>query len=186
MMINLENIPDAMVSGLSTEMLDFVTSESNYRYLKELDVFFLNQLENLEKMDKTLTNEQENQLNELEMYGNAKSSEEQSRRWVKEFKSFLRKEHLCENFETVPPKLLNDYLRLFYASLRKKDGTFYAPSSLVCVRAAIHRYLTSPNVNANVNILNDETFRRANGILKAMVKKYLTSSQPDKEISIKE
>ena len=90
-------------------------------------------------------------------------------------------EHLCENFETVPPKLLNDYLRLFYASLRKKDGTFYAPSSLVCVRAAIHRYLTSPNVNANVNILNDETFRRANGILKAMVKKYLTSSQPDKE-----
>ena len=75
----------------------------------------------------------------------------------------------------------NDYLRLFYANLRKKDGTYYTPSSLVCVRAAIHRQLTSPNVDANVNILNDEPFKRENGVLKAMIKKYLTSNQPDKE-----
>lgn len=177
----MENIPNKMVSGLSTEMLDFATTESNERYLKELDAYFLQKLQNLEKMDQTLTIEQERQLNELEMSGNAKSSDEQTKRWVREFKLFLCKEQLCENFETVPPNVLNDYLRLFYASLKKKDGTYYAPSSLVCVRAAIHRYLTSPKINASVNILNDETFRRANGILKAMIKKYLTSNQPDKE-----
>ena len=45
-------------------------------YLKELDDLFFNHLENSEKM---LTNEQENKLNELEMYGNAKTSDEQSR-----------------------------------------------------------------------------------------------------------
>ena len=83
----------------------------------------------------------------------------------KRIQNLLYKEHLSENFETILLKILNDYLRLFYANLRKKDGTYNAPSSLIRFRASIHRHLMSPNVDANVNILNDETFKRANRVL---------------------
>ena len=74
-----------------------------------------------------------------------------------------------------------NYLRLFYGNLRKKDGTYYAPSNLECVCAVIHHHLTSSNVDANVNTLNDENFKRANGVLKPMITKHQTSNQPDKE-----
>ena len=54
---------------------------------------------------------------------------------------------------------------------------YYAPASLLCIRAAIHRHITSAEHNRNVDILHGEDFRRANGVLKGMVKAYLTSNQ---------
>ena len=73
--------------------------------------------------------------------------------------------------------MLNNYLRLFYSQLRTENGLYYAPASLLCIRAAIHRHLTSAEYNRNVDILNGEDFKRANGVLKGMVKAYLTSNQ---------
>lgn len=178
--MNLENIPNGLISGLSTDVLDFVTHESNDRYMIELDQSFLDNLLTTEDLDKSLSPDQEKMLIELEQSGQATSSENQTKKWVKEFKTYLKNKGLCERFENVPPTVLNDYLRLFYSTLMKKDGSLYAPSSLVCIRAAIHRFLVSPEVNSSLNILQDGTFRRANGVLKAMVKKYLISNQTDK------
>ena len=90
-MIDKENIPNAMVSRLSTKMLDFVTSEINHRYLKEIGDLFFNQLENLEKMDKTLTSEQENELNEVEIFGDAKSSDVPSSKDTGSVQCYLRR-----------------------------------------------------------------------------------------------
>lgn len=168
-----------MISGLNNELLDFVSNQSGSRYLKELDMGWINEMIDLNESDFSLTIEQENSLKELESYAQPKTTKDQTRKWVNELKVFLKKENLSEDFETVPTRVLNDYFRIFYSSLRKNDGSFYAPSSLVCIRAAIHRHLTSPEVNSSVNILTDDQFRRSNAVLKAMVKKYLTSDQDE-------
>ena len=38
------------------------------------------------------------------------------------------------------------------------DGGMYSPAKLVCIRAAIHRYLTLAEVNKKINILKDDDF----------------------------
>ena len=47
----------------------------------------------------------------------------------------------------------------------------YSPRSLIGIRAAIHRYLTGPDVDRKLNILQDPEFRRANMTLKVQVGK---------------
>ena len=39
---------------------------------------------------------------------------------------------------------LNEYLKCFYTSARKKDGTYYKNTSMKSIRAAIDRFLRSP------------------------------------------
>ena len=166
-----------MISGLHDELLTFVTEESSERFLHELSSSFFNELEAIEKMDKVLSDEEEQKLVELEASSNSVATDKQTKTWVTKFKEFLKSRDLSTSFETVPKRVLNDYLRAFYAQLRTKEGSFYAPASLICIRAALHRHLTSPSWNRDTNILTGEEFRRANGVLKAMVKAYLSSDQ---------
>ena len=176
-LINLSNIPGQMISGLSDDVLDFVTEASMERYVQELDPGFLQEIMEADSFDDVLSEDQQKYLLNLEKSAIPASTNDQTKKWVKNFKQFLIAKNLSPNFEKVPSKVLNDYLRLFYANLKKNDGTFYAPASLICIRAAIHRHLKSPEVNSNLNILNDDQFIRANKVLKAMVKCYLTSNQ---------
>ena len=179
MALNLNNIPGKMISGLSTEMLNFVSEASSSRFLHELDQTFLDELLTTDEMDSILSKEEEEKLIELEKSAQPTSTKIQTKKWVQEFRNFLKNRQLSEDFERVPASVLNDYLRLFYSNLKRQDGSFYAPSSLICIRAAIHRHMVSPEVNSNLNILKDDHFIRANNVLKAMVKKYLKSGQKE-------
>ena len=80
---------------------------------------------------------------------------------------------LSQDIEEMPATFLNKYLRLFYFSLKCKGGSLYTPRSLIGIRAAIHRYLISPNMDRNINILTDREFNRANAMLKRMIGKSL-------------
>jgi len=103
---------------------------------------------------------------------------------VLRFRNFLHDKKLCTDFEKVPDTILNNYLRLFYSELKKEDGGFYAPQSLICFRAAIQRHLTSPETNRQVNIVNGEPFRRANGVLKSLIGMFLkTGSKKEEKFS---
>ena len=176
-MINLKNVPDEMLSGVSDSCLDFVTRESNERFVVELDPSFFKSLEEADRFDSILTEQEEEDLIALERSSVSKSTGKQTTQHVNRFRKFLRDRGLCTSFETVPSEILNNYLRLFYSQLRTESGSYYAPASLLCIRAAIHRHLTSAEHNRKVNILQGEDFKRANGVLKAMVKAYLTSNQ---------
>lgn len=105
----------------------------------------------------------------------------QTNYYVNKFKIFLRERKLCDEIGRSPPRILNDYLRLLYSQLRTNTQDFYSPSTLVCIRASIHRYLTSPEVNRTINILQGEDFKRSNGVLRSMVAKYLQSNQPKRK-----
>ena len=86
---------------------------------------------------------------------------------------------LSTNLQKIPKHHLNNYLRYFYSDLKTVDGKFYSPPSLVCFRAALHRYFQT--IRDDVNIITDSTFDFSNRMLKAMVKKYKESNQPKEE-----
>jgi len=149
---------------------DFVTRESNERYLSEIDFSTF-----LKEPIPDLSPEVDAYLKQMEKQAIPKSTAVQNKRIVDRFRLFLRENKFCSDFENVPTPILNNYLRLFYSSLRKKDGTLYAPQSLICFRAALQRHLTSPEVNKRMNLIDGEEFRRANGVLKSMIGMYLKS-----------
>ena len=65
---------------------------------------------------------------------------------------------------------LNECLKCFYTSARKKDGTYYKNTSMKSIRAAIDRFLRSPPNNKHFSIISDAVFTEANKILDAFVK----------------
>ena len=174
-LLNMQNIPDGMISGLSTEQLNWVTVQSNERTLIELipntfsdiDDFINNN--DFKELSDTITSE----MDMLEKESVPKGTQYNTEAHVKKFKNFLIDQKLSTEIETMPVKFLANYLRFFYFNLRCKDGTFYAPRSLIGIRASLHRYLTSCEVDRGINILKDKEFDRPNAILKAMVGKWI-------------
>ena len=65
---------------------------------------------------------------------------------------------------------LNECLKCFYTSARKKDGTKYKNTSMKSIRAAIDRFLRSPPHNKPFSIISDAVFTGANKVLDAFVK----------------
>ena len=180
-LINFGNIPNNEISGLSDEFLQFITDESGDRFITELTKEFRDELDSCDNLLKptyeSLDEDQLKLLENLEKDAIPLGTSYQTQRHTTMFRHFLSSKGLSENFEKAPVKILCDYLRLFYANVRTKTGELYSPSSLICIRASIHRHLTSVEVNRNVDILHGEDFRRANAVLKAMVGVYLKSGQ---------
>jgi site-specific recombinase XerD len=165
-----------MISGLGDSCLDFVTSESNERFIHELSNDFFEELGAMEDFP-DLSETELRELEELEKKTVPLATESQTKRYVDMFRNFLSEKQLCTQFEKVPDRFLCNYLRFFYSQLRMKNGDFYSPSTLICVRSAIHRHLTSVSVDRNVDILHGVEFKRANSVLKSMVGRYLSSGQ---------
>ena len=181
-LLNMQNIPDGMISGLSTEQLNWVTVQSNERTLIELDPNTFSDIDDFinnndfKELSDTITSE----IDMLEKESVPKGTQYNTEAHVKKFKNFLIDQKLSTEIETMPVKFLANYLRFFYFNLRCKDGTFYAPRSLIGIRASLHRYLTSCEVDRGINILKDKEFDRPNAILKAMVGKWIKEGNKSK------
>ena len=165
--INYENVPNGQFSGVSDEELTFYANASNERYLNELDHIFLQQFDNIEQTE--LGEETIKEMDTMEEESQCKTTAWNTSNEVKHFKNFLSGKNLSCNIETLPTTILAEYLRFYYYSLTKKDGTDYAPVTLIGKRAAIHRYLTSVSVNRKINIFEDKAFFRANKMLKCKI-----------------
>ena len=70
---------------------------------------------------------------------------------------------------------MNNCLSKFYLSVRRKDGSYYKKTSLLNIRAALDRYLTSPPFNKKVLICDTVQFNKANKALNSYLK-HLASS----------
>ena len=115
----------------------------------------------------------------LEREFTPKSSLKQQESTIKRFKVFLESKQLSSDILNIPSKVLNDYLRYFYSQLRNREGNFYAPASLICFRAAIHRYYVANK--PEINIMNDQMFHKSNCMLRTMVAKYKRSGQENRK-----
>jgi len=167
-LINFDNVPGGIVSGLSTEQFEQVAYKSMRKTFYD---------EDSEEDAVELNSDQLQFLSDLEKCSIPTGTVTQTKNHIAKFRGFLETQKLTANFENLPNETLNDYLRLFYSSLKTKTGTFYSPSSLICIRASIQRHLTSPDVNRTINIIRGDDFKRANGVLRSMVGKFLNSSQ---------
>jgi integrase len=195
-LLNLDNIPGRMISGMNCNELDFVSSESNIRNVFELSGGFLNMLndresseivtdEILQELDalneecgirtQDIPGAVQDHLNEIEDEGMPYSSKKQMNTIIKRFEDFLRMKKLNANLLAIPKSFLNNYLRYFYSELRQVNGSYYAPKSLVCFRAGLHRYFCLKR--PEINILTDPEFAQSNRMLRTMVAKYKTSGQ---------
>ena len=116
-LLNLMNVPNGEISGLVSETLDFVSRESNERYVSEIDSTIF-EGEPIPDLSPDL----EEYLQKLEKEFIPKSTSSQNKRTVESIRRFLQGNKFCTEFENVPTSILNNYLRLFYSSLRKLDG----------------------------------------------------------------
>ena len=69
---------------------------------------------------------------------------------------------------------LNNCLSKFYLSARKQDGSHYKKTSLLSIRAALHRYLRSTPLNKKFSICDGIQFDEANKAFNSCLK-YLAS-----------
>lgn len=177
-MINYDNIPDHQISGLDTEELEWVSEQSGDRYLEELSDGFLNYLNGEEDdISKTeISDEIQRELDLLEIEGTPQSTLKQTIDNKNRLITFLAEKNLSTNLEKIPVRLLNNYLRYFYSQLRTKDGNYYASSSLICIRAGLHRHFL--NIRNDVNIIEDHRFVKSNKMLVSMMRRYKKSNQP--------
>ena len=72
-----------------------------------------------------------------------------------------------KRIEDMSKEELNECLKCFYTSARKKDGTYYKNTSMKSIRAAIDRFLRSPPHNKPFSIISDAVFTGANKVLSA-------------------
>ena len=71
----------------------------------------------------------------------SKSAKSSTKHAVKIIRKFCVEKGLQTEFENLSKTELNDLLKFFYASARKKDGTFYVINSINSIRYRIARYL---------------------------------------------
>jgi hypothetical protein len=92
---------------------------------------------------------------------------------VKKFSDWLNKRSKVCDFHTVTKEELNELLRKFYAEVKSsKQGCSLTPSTLTCLRAAIHRHITSAPYNRPFNIITEQEFTSANNMFAARCKLY--------------
>ena len=113
-------------------------------------------------------------LDEIEKNMKSMSSHKQEIDHSKRLMNFLSEKDLSVNLETVSEKSLNEYLRWFYSELRTKKNEYYSPASLKCIRAGIHRYMTT-TLKRLINIIDGDFFKSANRMLTTMCALWLSN-----------
>ena len=89
----MKNIPGGMISGLSEDVLQFVTNESSERYVHEIYVSeeFMSDVLSEEQLLPVLNTEQEEQLRAIDGDCQSKITQMQTKDHVQKFKIFFRK-----------------------------------------------------------------------------------------------
>lgn len=110
-LLNLDNVPGGMISGLSDDMLEWVSKESNNRELIELSSSFVNQILSNEREIGDISEEIDVELKKLEDESVPKSTKLHMEKYSNKFMTFLLENKLSVEFETIPKEILNNYLR---------------------------------------------------------------------------
>ena len=62
---------------------------------------------------------------------------------------------------------------MFYAAVRREDGTEFKVSSLKAIRATIDQYLRQPSNNNPWSIVGDSAFKKSNKVFNAICKQMM-------------
>lgn len=96
---------------------------------------------------------------------------------VKKFNAWAADKGHLVDFATMTPEALSNLLRKFYAQVTGKKSQL-TPSALTGIRAAIHRFITGPPYNRDINIISGSQFTNANNVFRARCKLYYKEGNP--------
>ena len=100
-------------------MVAWVTEEANERCLAEMASEFIENLNREETIYFEVPDEEDKELDRTEKEAIPTSTKKQTENYVNKFRRFLQENKLSSNFEEVPTRILNDYLRFFIQSSEK-------------------------------------------------------------------
>ena len=83
--------------------------------------------------------------------------------WVKRFDKWRMERQTAQKLEEIPKERLDGILQLFFAEIRKNDGTNYEPDSLRTMLAALDRHLREKG--STFSILKDREFDASRKVL---------------------
>ena len=138
--IDFSKVPGGIISGLTTEELNKVADAS--MSINDTLICDAAASKNAASSSNVLSEEILSDLDQLDASMRNKSTASQTTRHVKLFKNFLTEKKLPTSIETMNLSELSSCLRYFYSSLRTSRGEFYAPTTLLGIRASISRYLS--------------------------------------------
>lgn len=180
-MINLRNIIGHEISGLDSDDMTFLAkiaenssepvNQFNGSTKKQYEEIYQEQKNNGKFEDLSL--DVQNEINNLEESFKSKSTENQTKNFVRKFQIFLDNKGIPSKIDSMPLRYLTQYLRWFYSQLRKDDGGLYAPNSLFCIRSASYRHFL---FSRNIDIIKDPQFSLSNNTFKAIIAKYLNEN----------
>lgn len=83
---------------------------------------------------------------------------------VKLFTNWLQAKYELRCVEEIEPAQLDQYLAIYFLSVRNRKGEEYAPDTLKCIQSSINRYLGD---KTKINIINDIEFKHSRDVLSA-------------------
>lgn len=182
--IDMKKFPNEAISGLSLSQINEIMSEDPI--FTDMDEHFGTFFDDINNINNTIPDIPEDivsVLNETENNMKPMSSAKQEKQHTEKLISFLSEKNLQCDLKTIEEERLNNYLRYFYHELRTKNGRFYSPTSLKCIRAGIHRHINQ-TLNRKIDIINGDNFASSNRMLKTMAGLWLShggeSTQYDK------
>uniref|UniRef100_A0A1I8FY32 Core-binding (CB) domain-containing protein n=1 Tax=Macrostomum lignano TaxID=282301 RepID=A0A1I8FY32_9PLAT len=158
-----------MISGLSTNEIDDILNEPDNLPESAID---REEEDLLEALFKKIPDEEaellelEQLVSEIEDTAASKSVTKATEYYVGKLQSFMENHPSVQrDLATSTPREIDSLLRYFYGSLRKRNGEYFAPATLICIRAALYRHFMSTR---RINILTDDAFYASNTTLKSM------------------
>ena len=109
-LLDMSNIPNQMISGLSSDELQWITEESCDRMIKELDPDIFKDIDEFvsENEYAELPEEIISELSDAEKSATPKGTQNQTNAHVRKFKTFLKDKGLSEDIEVMALTFSNE------------------------------------------------------------------------------
>ena len=108
----------------------------------------------------------EDNIQDLLTNKDSKETKRQVDRAVKIFRNFLLNDNVTTELESLSKSELNEHLRTFYASIRKKDGEVMKKTSLTALKYGLRKFLKDTR---KIDIKNDSEFASSSTVYAAVI-----------------
>ena len=165
-LIDFSALPDGLISGLEEDEIEEII---DIQQLLAQNPTFFDDVP-CSTYNNAISSEIKGKLDTLQSSSIPHTTATHQKRYSDKFMRFLEDKNLSTDFVNLATSEIAEYLRFFYSELRTNDGKLYSPATLICIRAALFRFMKQPPLNLPFNIIDDKEFYNANQVLKAMVK----------------
>lgn len=171
-LIDLSLFPNGLISGLTMDEISATLDWQDVERLvqEQLRSDTDEEFSDLEALFAETPDCLEERLRHLEAEASAQGTRKHDVQYLNEFRKFMDKyPQVYVDESTCDTATLNKTLQYFYATLQRRDGGAYSPSTLVCIRASLFRHFMRLR---GINIISDSTFYTANSTLKLVAKNF--------------